>query len=102
MAARRLAYHVAVQKPEIVPPGIDLCEKILASNDIKITNKLVSVGIDMLMHQIKSIDPFLMEDLLTIMEILNIRPDGTFGEMNIDELKFIVSGFKQGLEKVKQ
>jgi len=98
IAARRIAYSLARSNPEIILPGLVICDGILKSSG-ESTARLANNALILLINTVGD-DPMLKADLSTLLSVINISmpeklPDSTM-------LKSVASAFKVGLDAAKQ
>jgi len=97
IAARRIAYSLARSNPEIIGPGIAICDGILKSSG-ESTLRLANGAMILLIDTVGD-DPMLKADLSTLLSIINISMPEKLPDSTI--LKAAASAFKAGLEAAK-
>ena len=98
IAARRLAYSLAKSNPEIILPGLVICDGILKSSG-ESTIRLANGALILLIDTVGD-DPMLKADLATLLGVINISMPEKLPDSTI--LKAAASAFKVGLEAAKE
>jgi hypothetical protein len=100
IVARRIAYHVSLNNPDIIEPGIQYCNKALRVNDGPILVSMIQTGISYLEPKLAD-DPLLVQDLASLLKLINLDIDEATGSFDIGQLHFIVRAFQAGFEMAK-
>ena len=98
MAARRVAFHVGQSNPDLIEPGIRVCNEILAANDTDTATPLLLMAVEVAVAQIDIDDPFIAQDIMSIMKLLGInRESELMKDINLGDLHVIAGAIKVGL-----
>lgn len=92
IAARRLAYEIAKNNPEIIIPGLAICDRLTASEGQEAIDLTAYATAELI--KLVGDDPMLMADLSDLLSMIEIKP---MGAIDIPKLKTAAVGFKQGL-----
>jgi len=98
--ARRLAYEIARENPEIIKPGLIICDTILDESNTSTLQNHYAYIVSALSDYTAS-DPMLRADLMDLLSMLEIKTPDKPVSISVDKLKTAVVGFKQGLEAAK-
>lgn len=99
--ARRVSYHVALEYPEMIKPGLAVCEGVLGSDIDSDPNEAVAQVVMYLSDKLN--DPLLKDDLNDLMRLMQFQV--AMEEEDAAKLRYVMAaarGIKRGLEAAQE
>lgn len=104
MAARRVAFYVGQAHPDLIEPGVAVCDEILQAEDVITAKPLLMKAVEVAINSLEIDDPFIAQDIVSIMKLLGIDREGNLSTdilgneaLDLGDLKTVAAAIKSGL-----